>query len=112
MKILNFHFLILLLILGCTKMPEVEPGIENLTIFYINDQHGEINNFSKIKHIIDQEKKLTKVLLVCGGDVFSGNPIVDNYTPKGYPMIDIMNRVGFDVSVIGNHEFDYGEDVL
>ena len=24
-------------------------------------------------------------------------------------MIDVMNKVGFDISVIGNHEFDYGE---
>jgi 2',3'-cyclic-nucleotide 2'-phosphodiesterase (5'-nucleotidase family) len=27
-------------------------------------------------------------------------------------MIDIMNKVGFDISVIGNHEFDYGEAIL
>ncbi len=27
-------------------------------------------------------------------------------------MIDLMNKVGFDISVIGNHEFDYGETIL
>ncbi|GAI48906.1 unnamed protein product, partial [marine sediment metagenome] len=24
-------------------------------------------------------------------------------------MIDVMNKAGFDISVLGNHEFDYGE---
>ena len=27
-------------------------------------------------------------------------------------MIDIMNQTGFDLAVLGNHEFDYGETVL
>ena len=27
-------------------------------------------------------------------------------------MIDLANAVGFDVAVLGNHEFDFGPDVL
>jgi len=95
--------------------PEVEVVSEadTLTIFFINDQHGQLNSFAKIKHIVDLEKvKKEEVLLVCAGDIFSGNPIVDQYSEKGYPMVDIMNKTGFDISVIGNHEFDYGVDVL
>lgn len=82
---------------------------KNLTIFFINDQHGQLDNFSKIKHIIDKEKQKTNVIVACSGDIFSGNPVVDNYPEKGYPMIDVMNKAGFDISVLGNHEFDYGE---
>jgi len=85
---------------------------KNLTIFFINDQHGQLDNFSKIKYIVDQEKQSTNVILACSGDMFSGNPVVDFHSDKGYPMIDVMNRVGFDISVFGNHEFDYGQDVL
>ena len=86
---------------------------DTLAIYFINDQHGQLDNFAKIKHIVDTEKETnTNVLLVCAGDMFSGNPIVDQYEQKGYPMIDIMNRTGFDIAVIGNHEFDYGPDVL
>jgi len=84
----------------------------HLTIFYINDQHGHIDNFAKIKHIVDGAKDSLNVLLVCAGDIFSGNPIVDQYSEKGYPMIDVMNQAGFDVSEIGNHEFDYGQETL
>ena len=86
-----------------------EKESKNLTIFILNDIHGQIDNFAKVKHLVDQEKIKTNVILTSAGDIFSGNPIVDNYPEKGFPIIDIMNRVGFDISVIGNHEFDYGE---
>jgi 2',3'-cyclic-nucleotide 2'-phosphodiesterase (5'-nucleotidase family) len=84
----------------------------NLTIFHVNDQHGRLENFAKIKHIIDQQRQNNTVLLVSAGDIFSGNPVVDNYPDKGLPIIDIMNQTGFDITVIGNHEFDYGEATL
>jgi len=38
--------------------------------------------------------------------------VVDNYNEKGYPIIDIMNKLGVDISAIGNHEFDYGQNIL
>lgn len=119
MKSINFiikYFIISILFFACSKNSENTPIPTNqsqeITIFHINDQHGQLDNFSKIKHIVDEEKKLSNVLLVCGGDIFSGNPVVDNHPQKGFPMIDVMNAVGFDVSVIGNHEFDYGELIL
>jgi 5'-nucleotidase / UDP-sugar diphosphatase len=86
---------------------------EKVVIFAINDQHGRIDNFSKIKKIIDAEKaQHNKVYFVSAGDLFSGNPIVDFAPQKGYPMIDLMNKTGIDISVIGNHEFDYGQEIL
>lgn len=109
--------LISFFVLACSKndsnlTPITENKLKELTIFHINDQHGRLENFAKIKYIVDQEKKLTNVLVVSCGDIFSGNPIVDNHEEKGFPMIDLMNKVGFDISVIGNHEFDYGESIL
>ena len=99
---------ILFILVSCSKDNELDTT-ENLTIFILNDIHGQIDNFAKVKHLVDEEKTKTNVLLTSAGDIFSGNPIVDNYPQKGYPIIDLMNKVGFDVSVIGNHEFDYGE---
>lgn len=83
-----------------------------LTIFFINDNHSRINNFSKIKSIIGDSDKEGNVIIVNSGDMFSGNPIVDFHEEKGYPVIDLMNRIGFDVAALGNHEFDYGQEVL
>lgn len=112
-RIYIFLFAVTLLIAGCSKENDViQNDAKKLTIFFVNDQHGQIDNFSKIKHIIDLEKRATNVITVCSGDIFSGNPVVDNHPQKGLPMIDVMNRVGFDVSVIGNHEFDYGKSIF
>lgn len=107
-------FILLLLCLSCKEDPQVISleQSETLTIFFVNDPHGQLDQFAKIKHIVDKEKEKNKVLLVCAGDIFSGNPIVDQYPEKGYPIIDVMNKTGFDVAVLGNHEYDYGLSVL
>jgi len=111
-----FIYIFLILIIGaCKKSDDDIPDYSNavkLTIFITNDQHAQINNFPRIKYIVDQEKLQNHTIVTSGGDIFSGNPVVDFYADKGYPMIDAMNRSGFDIAVIGNHEYDYGEDVL
>lgn len=109
---MSWILMTLVLFFANCKKDGVTPAEYNLTIFTINDPHAQIDNFSIIKHIVDLEKKENDVIVACGGDIFSGNPVVDNYEDKGYPMIDLMNKAGFDISVIGNHEFDYGTDIL
>src|SRR5215207_10340364 len=49
-------------------------------------------------------------LFLLAGDTIS--PSVESITYKGAQMIDAWNQVGLDYSVFGNHEFDYGDDVL
>jgi 2',3'-cyclic-nucleotide 2'-phosphodiesterase (5'-nucleotidase family) len=117
-KNIFFFIVILLLSIQCSKddnpvdiIPDPSKD-QNLTIFFVNDQHGQLDNFSKIKYIVDLEKQERGVIVACSGDMFSGNPIVDNHEEKGFPMIDMMNQAGFDISVLGNHEFDYGESAL
>ncbi len=117
MKYYLHLFLFILLFASCSKENIVEDSNQDLTskeltIFFVNDVHGQIDNFSKVKNIVEKERIETNVLITSGGDLFSGNPIVDNHPEKGYPMIDIMNDIGFDIAVLGNHEFDYGEEVL
>ena len=110
-----FSLFILLLSIACSKDDgpnTFKADAKYLTIFHVNDMHGQLNNFAKIKHIVDAARLETNVLVVSGGDIFSGNAIVDQYSEKGYPIIDVMNQVGFDVTVIGNHEFDYGQTIL
>jgi 5'-nucleotidase / UDP-sugar diphosphatase len=109
-----FKILIILLLFSfsCSKDNLNNAEAKNATIFFFNDAHGQLDNFSKIKKIVDDERKNTNVIVACSGDVFSGNPAVDNSTDKGYPMIDMMNKIGVDVAELGNHEFDYGVSVL
>ncbi len=84
-----------------------------VVIFHVNDVHGEIANFAKIASVINREReKCPNVFFVSAGDNFSGNPYVDRYVPKGEPILKLLNKVGCDLQVLGNHEFDYGQQVL
>lgn len=86
---------------------------KQLVIFSTNDMHARIHNFGKIAAYIENFKKQNpNVLVMSGGDLFSGNPVVDQYQDKGYPIVDLMNRTGYQFSAFGNHEFDYGQAKL
>ena len=86
---------------------------KNIVIFATNDMHGRIDNYAKVKALVDAEKKKNPdgVLLLSAGDKYTGNPIVDQYDPKGYPMVELMNQVGYDFETYGNHEFDLGQEI-
>jgi 5'-nucleotidase / UDP-sugar diphosphatase len=84
-----------------------------ITIFHTNDMHGKIDPLAKIARLVDAErKKNPNVFLMGAGDNFSGNPIVDQYTPRGLPVLELFNRLGYDLVTLGNHEFDYGQETL
>ena len=53
-------------------------------------------------------EKYNYVALVDAGDAIQGDTI--GTLSKGEYLADIMNEVGYDVVVPGNHEFDYGMD--
>ncbi|MRT94620.1 bifunctional UDP-sugar hydrolase/5'-nucleotidase [Ancylomarina sp. 16SWW S1-10-2] len=92
---------------------EVEKVSENIIILHMNDIHADISHFPKIAAYVNELRETNdNVFLFSAGDLFSGNPIVDQHSKPGYPMIDLMNKLQFDVSTIGNHEFDYGQETL
>jgi len=84
-----------------------------IIILHTNDMHSKIDNMAKLAYLADSLRKIHPfVFLVSAGDNFTGNPVVDMIPDKGSPMIDLMNRCGFDVSALGNHEFDMGQTLL
>lgn len=84
-----------------------------VVILSVNDMHAKIDNFPRFKSLIDSIKQVYEhVLVLSAGDNFTGNPVVDQYPDKGYPIIDMMNYSNFNATVVGNHEFDYGQEVL
>jgi len=63
------------------------------------------------KAIIDSVRKVEKnVLLIDAGDFVQGTPYFNMF--KGRTEADAMNLMKYDVTVIGNHEFDYGMDTM
>lgn len=56
------------------------------------------------------EKQSPNTLFLLSGDTIS--PSVESITYQGAQMIDAWNAAGLDYSTFGNHEFDFGPDVL
>ena len=84
-----------------------------IIILHTNDMHAKIDNLPKLAYLLDSLKRNHPfVFLVAAGDNFTGNPVVDMVPDKGFPIIDLMNRSGFDISCTGNHEFDLGQEFL
>ncbi len=111
-------FLFLLLsfsINSCYKKDSTEhkketAKIESIVLLHLNDLHANIDAFPKIAAFVNSVRDTCEnVFVLSAGDMFSGNAMVDMFDEPGYPVIDLMNLVGFDVTAIGNHEFDYGQ---
>ncbi|HSN50225.1 MAG TPA: bifunctional UDP-sugar hydrolase/5'-nucleotidase, partial [Bacteroidales bacterium] len=101
----------LLCLIGFSQITPGKTG--EIIILHTNDMHAKIDNLAKLAFLADSLKKTHPyVFLVASGDNFTGNPVVDKIRDIGYPMIDLMNRCGFNVSAIGNHEFDMGQELM
>lgn len=86
------------------------PKETTIVIYSTNDMHAQIDNFAKVAAYLESERsKHPNTLVLSGGDMFSGNPVVDQHTEKGRPIIELMNRIGYQYAAFGNHEFDYGQ---
>ena len=83
------------------------PKPKTIEILAVNDMHAAIDNFPRFAFIADSLRAIyPNLLLFSGGDNQTGNPANDQYPEKGKPIIELMNAVHFDLSAVGNHEFD------
>ncbi|MFN2516581.1 MAG: bifunctional UDP-sugar hydrolase/5'-nucleotidase [Pyrinomonadaceae bacterium] len=89
-----------------------------VTLLQVNDVYqfapvdqgarGGIARLLTLKEEIQKQSPNTLFLLA--GDTIS--PSVESITYKGAQMIDAWNTAGLDYATFGNHEFDFGPDVL
>jgi len=80
---------------------------QEVHILAVNDMHATLEAFPKLAAIADSLRTLYPSLLVfSAGDNRTGNPLNDMYEVSSYPMVSLMNQVGFNASAVGNHEFD------
>lgn len=86
---------------------------EQVTILGINDMHANIDSVPNLTTCVQQERaKAPRLLLLSAGDNRTGSPYVDCGDHPGASMIELMNHIGFDLSALGNHEFDGGPAAL
>lgn len=89
----------------------VEFDWTNTIVLYTNDVHCAIDDYSELAAYAAQlEKEGNEVWIVDAGDAIQGE-IIGSQT-SGSAVIDLMNTVGYDFAVPGNHEFDYGMDTF
>ncbi len=91
---------------------ETEGLTKDVLVLFTSDVHCGVDmNFGYVglKAVKDAaEAAGNYVLLVDDGDSIQGEPV--GTMTRGEAIIDLMNAVGYDVAIPGNHEFSYGVD--
>jgi len=119
-------YLVALLVILASNEAVIQVGLSQergecttrITLLQVNDVYqfapvdrgtrGGIARVMTLKKEIQKESPHTLFLLA--GDTIS--PSVESITYKGAQMIDSWNAAGLDYATFGNHEFDFGPDVL
>ena len=102
--------LLTLFLAGCGVSSHHKSG-NHIRILSVNDMHAGMERMPRFAFIVDSlRREYPELLVLSGGDNQTGNPFNDQYDPKGWPMIEMMNAIGFNASAVGNHEFDTGRE--
>ncbi len=98
----------------------------NLRIFQTSDIHGYVvsQNYStkqkehlglaKISTLI-KKRKTDNTIIIDSGDTIQGSPLDYYIATQKYqvhPLAHIINKIGYDYVTIGNHEFNFGLELL
>lgn len=106
-------FRILLLTAVISTVAACTPRERTLVILSTNDMHAKIQRFPQLAAAVEACRDTAQlVLLVDAGDRWTGNAFVDKVPAPGKPIVELMNRLGYDVVTVGNHEFDHGQAYL
>ncbi len=102
-----------LLIAGMAAAAACTPRETTLVLLSTNDMHARIQQFPRLAAAVAAcRDTVQRVVLVDAGDRWTGNAYVDKAPTPGMPVIALMNRLGYDVATLGNHEFDFGQAFL
>lgn len=89
----------------------------SIDVFAINDLHGKLADadshpgVDELSTYIKQARQATdNVILLSSGDMWQGAP--ESNMTKGLMITDWMNQLGFVSMTLGNHEYDWGEEVI
>ncbi len=115
--------LILTVFGGVVAQENPQPASTTITILHINDIHGRLDPFTpwraeaavggiaRIATLVNRIRAEEKyVILLDAGDTLHGTNLVNLFFGK--PAVATMNRLGVDAMVVGNHDFNFGIDVL
>ena len=113
-KTFLFIIFIIKLIKNSSPTRNLQESSDDIIILHLNDVHCGVNDTIGYDGLVlyrdELKKKYSNIITVDIGDHAQGGIL--GIISDGTAIIKIMNKVGFDVAILGNHEFDYGLDKL
>ena len=115
----RWHITLCLVFLFFLSMAFAHGQPYELRILHLNDFHGFAEPYKPIgsdellggiSYLAAKANELRKekpTLLLCAGDMIQGHHWANLF--QGESVIELMNRMGMDAMVLGNHEFDFGQ---
>lgn len=89
------------------ETPEKPEDAFSLSILHVNDTHARANELPKLATAVKEQREAKKnVLTLHAGDAFNGTLYFNEF--HGQADLALLNEIGFDAMVFGNHEFDLG----
>ncbi|MCS5500231.1 5'-nucleotidase C-terminal domain-containing protein [Lysinibacillus sp. A4] len=89
------------------ETPETPEDAFSLSILHVNDTHARANELPKLATAVKEQREAKKnVLTLHAGDAFNGTLYFNEF--HGQADLALLNEIGFDAMVFGNHEFDLG----
>jgi 2',3'-cyclic-nucleotide 2'-phosphodiesterase (5'-nucleotidase family) len=113
---------ILVLVLSVLFLTPAQGREVSLRILYVNDFHGfaapyqsigsqeKLGGVASLAREVKRLRKEKPSLLLAAGDMIQGHSWANLF--RGRSTIALMNLMHFNAMVVGNHEFDFGQDVL
>jgi len=102
-----------------TVTANAPPANKTFDIIGITDFHGQLLDSSNTKPIGAALSKAVKdvkaanpdrTLILGGGDLYQGTPVSN--VLRGVPVQEVLSNMGMEVTALGNHEFDWGLNVV
>lgn len=97
--------------MSASEFEPIESENGNIVILYTNDVHCAVEKGIGYAGLAAYKKQMEEegnaVFLIDDGDSIQGG--VFGSLTKGDAIINLMNDVGYDLAIPGNHEFDYGQ---
>lgn len=104
--------------------PSIESDpVRTITIFYTSDEEGYLESISdKSKTYGGAANVMAAMrqrgyrldsddaLLLSGGDMWTG-PAISSWF-QGASTVQVANAMGYDATALGNHEFDFGQEII
>lgn len=103
--------IVLAILMIVSTVPMAFAVESDVVILYTNDVHCTVDNYAVLAaYKAELIANGHTVITVDAGDAIQNDDFCSMTT--GETVVDIMNAVGYDYAVPGNHEFDYGVDVF